>query len=177
MAKRVQRFETILGTETGKELFILIPFDVKEVFGKARAPVHVTIGKYGYRSTVAVYGGKYYIPVRREHRDGAGVAAGDRVDVTLRLDEDSRVVAPPPDLAAALAEAPRARARWDALSPSHQREHASAIEDAKRIDTRAKRVAAAVKLLLAAPATPTKKATKKAAAKKPAAKKAPRRRA
>lgn len=156
MAKK-QRFETTLGTETGKELFIAVPFDVKAVFGKARAPVKVSIGRYRYPSTVAVYGGKYYIPVRREHRDGAGVAAGDVVDVTLELDTDVRTVEPPAELAAALARSPRARARWDELSVSHRREHADAVSSAKRADTRARRVAKTIEMLLATPARKTAK--------------------
>jgi len=47
----------------------------------------------------------------------------------------------PADVAAALAKRKRARAAFEALPPSHQRAHLQAIEEAKRADTRARRIA------------------------------------
>ena len=52
--------------------------------------------------------------------------------------------AAPADLEAALAADPSARAAWSRLAPSHKREHVDAIESAKKPETRARRVAAAV---------------------------------
>jgi hypothetical protein len=49
---------------------------VKKEFGKARQPVKVSINGCRYRSTISVYGGKYYLPVRRERREAAGVKVG-----------------------------------------------------------------------------------------------------
>ena len=125
---------------------------MKNVFGKARPPVQVTIGRYRYASTISVYGGKSYIPVRRSHREAAGVAVGDLVDVTIELDTAPRTVEPPPELAAALVKSPRARARWDELSFTHQREHADAVIAAKRPATRVRRVEKTIEMLLATPA-------------------------
>jgi len=53
----------------------------------------------------------------------------------------------PPALAAALDSAPAARAAFDSFAPSHRREYVEWIADAKREDTRAKRVAQAVEWL------------------------------
>jgi hypothetical protein len=151
MARQVHRFEATLGADAPHTLFFEVPFDVTAAFGKARAPVRVELGGYVYRSTVSVYGGRYYVPVRREHRDGAGVAVGDRIAIKLALDSAPRVVEAPPALLAALARNARARAAWAALSYSHQREHAEAIRTAKKPETRARRVAAAIAMLLAKP--------------------------
>lgn len=58
---------------------------------------------------------------------------------------------PPPDLVKALEAAPNGWHRWRALSPSHRREHIAAIEEAKRPETRARRVARAVNMILGRP--------------------------
>jgi uncharacterized protein YdeI (YjbR/CyaY-like superfamily) len=84
------------------------------------------------------------VPLSAEHRAGAGVGAGDEVDVELVLDTAPRVVEPPEDLAAALAAAPGARAAFDALAPSRRKAIVTGVEGAKAADTRARRVAKAV---------------------------------
>jgi hypothetical protein len=61
---------------------------------------------------------------------------------------------PPPPLAAALAKNPAARERWDAIAPSHKREYATWIVDAKRDETRERRVAQAVQMLAEGRKTP-----------------------
>lgn len=120
--------------------FVELPFDVKEEFGKARPPVKVFINGYRYRSTVAVYGGKYYVPVRRARQEAAGVKAGDIIEVTIAPDTEVRRVELPPELSAALAKNGQARALWEKLSYTHKREHAEAILQVKKLETRARRV-------------------------------------
>ena len=61
------------------------------------------------------------IGVSAEHRTGAGVKAGDMLDVDLELDTEKRDVDVPPDLAAAIDAAPAARRYFDTLSYSKQR--------------------------------------------------------
>jgi uncharacterized protein YdeI (YjbR/CyaY-like superfamily) len=46
-----------------------------------------------------------------------------------------------------LAKDKNARAAWEALSFTHQREHAEAIEDAKKPETRARRVEKTIAML------------------------------
>src|SRR4029453_12458595 len=103
------RFETVLQAEGGG-VFFEVPLDVPAVFGKARAPVRGTINGQPFRSTVAVYGGRSYLPVNRALRDAAGVAAGDAVGTEPGAHHPPRTVDPPPDLAAALDAYPEARA-------------------------------------------------------------------
>lgn len=138
------RFETALESSAGGA--IKIPFDVREIFGRARPPVLVTINGFTYRSTVATYGGEYYVPLKKANAAAAGVAAGQPTMVVVEPDEQPRDVAVPADLAAAIDEA-GLREQWDRLSYSHQREHVEAIEGAKRPDTRARRVVKAVDML------------------------------
>lgn len=131
----------------GSMCFIPLTFDPKEVFGKVRAPVKVTLKGYTYRSTIAAMGGPYSVPLRKSNREAAGLEGGETLDVTLTLDTEARVVAAPADLKRALEAAPGAAERWSRLSYSHQKEHVEAIEEAKKPETRARRIEAAIRML------------------------------
>ena len=145
----VKKFKATLGAEDPGSLFFEVPFDVKAEYGRARPPVLVSINGYSFRTTIAVYGGRSYVGVRREHREGAKVAVGDVVNVTIAPDKEPRVVAPPAELAAALAKNAKAKSAWSKLSYSCQKEHADAVAGAKRPETRARRVKDALTKILA----------------------------
>lgn len=132
-------------TSTG----IPVPAEVVEELGAGkRPPVRVTIDdRYTYRSSVAPRGGEYLVSLSAEHREAAGVVAGDEVRVHLELDTDPREVTVPADLALALEEQPEARAFFDELSYSHQQWYVLPIEQAKKAETRQRRVEKAVALL------------------------------
>jgi len=86
------------------------------------------------------------LPISAEHRAGAGVWAGDEVDVALELDTQPREVTVPADLAAALEADPAAHRFFDGLSYSNQLRHVLAIDGAKTAETRARRIAKSVGL-------------------------------
>src|SRR5438309_1950942 len=83
--------------------FIALPFDVRQEFGRARPPVKVSINAHSYRSTVSVYGGKYFVKVRKSNQELAGIKSGDTVTASIALDAAPRTVDAPPELKAALA--------------------------------------------------------------------------
>jgi hypothetical protein len=142
------RFRTTI-IQTGKTAAgIRVPDEVVEALGAGkRPPVTVTIGGYAYRNTVAVMGGEYWVGVSAEHRAGAGVAAGDEVDVDLELDTAPRTLEVPPDLAAALDAEPAARTFFDSLSYSNRQWHVLSVEGAKTDETRRRRIARSVETL------------------------------
>jgi hypothetical protein len=135
----------------GSICVIPLGFDPKPVFGKVRAPVRVTLNGYTYRSTIATMGGPPCIPLRRSNREAAGLEGGETLEVRLDLDVEKREVRPQADFVKALKAAPPAWDRWRELSYSHQREHAEAIESAKKPETRARRLAGAVRMIRARP--------------------------
>jgi hypothetical protein len=141
------RFETVVGSE-GTGTFLEVPLDVPAVFGRVRAPVRVTVNGHTWRSTVMRYGERYYLPVNRANREAAGVAAGDAVTVELESDDAPRTVAVPDDLAAALDQAPGARAAFDAMAFSHRREWVEWVTEAKRPETRERRIRGVVEQVL-----------------------------
>ena len=128
----------------GSVCFIPLTFDPRDVFGKVRAPVKVTLNGYTFRSTIAAMGGPACIPLRRSHREAAGLEGGETIDVRLEADTEPRRVEPPPDLVRALKKTPGAHARWRSLSYTNQREAVEAIAAAKTPETRERRIAAAV---------------------------------
>lgn len=135
-----------LGNNTGIE----VPPDVPAQLGGGKTPlVKVTLNGYTYPSKIASMRGKLLIPVSSEVRTKAGVKGGETHEIELELDDQPRVIEPPPDLAAALAANPAAQTSWDKLAPSHKKAHVTAIEGAKAADTRARRVEKAIATLLA----------------------------
>ena len=132
------------GNNTGIE----VPPEVVEGLGGGKKPaVIVTIGSYSYRSTIAVMGGKFLIPLSSERRAESGLKGGDPVEVDLQLDTAPREVAIPEDLSAAMAGDATARAFFETLSYSNKLKHALSVSDAKTPETRAKRVEKAMEML------------------------------
>jgi hypothetical protein len=108
--------------------------------GAKRFPVVATVNGYTWRTSVARMGGEFLVGLPKAVREAAGAQAGDTVPVTLALDAAPREVDVPEALAAALASDPDARAKFDALSYTHRKEYARWVEEAKREETRARRV-------------------------------------
>jgi hypothetical protein len=131
-------------TATGIE----VPEDVVAALGSGnRPPVTVTVGGHTYRTTVARMGGRFLVPLSAENRTAAGIAAGDQVDVDIEPDTGPREVGVPADLAEALAHDQAARATFDDLSYTHRKEWVRWIEEAKKAETRATRLAKTVESL------------------------------
>jgi hypothetical protein len=131
----------------GSMCFVPVPFDPRAEFGKVRAPVKVTLNKYTYRSTIFSMRGITCIPLRKSHREAAGLEGNEQITVRIALDTAVREVEVPADLAKAFAKHRAAAKRWDALSYTHRREHVEAIVGAKKPETRARRIANALRVL------------------------------
>lgn len=131
-------------TATGIE----VPAKVVDALGSGKRPrVTVTIGSHSYRTTVAPMGGRFMVPLSAENRGLAGVAAGDRVKVGIELDTAPRVVEVPADFASALEGDRAAAQRFESLSYSHKKRWVLSIEDAKKPETRVRRIESAVAAL------------------------------
>lgn len=127
---------------------ITVPPEVVEALGTSKKPaVKVTINDYTYRSTVAARNGKFMLPLSAENRQGAGVVAGDEIEVSLELDSEPREAEVPADFLEALERDTDARQAFEKLSYSHKRQHILAIEDAKTPETRQRRIEKAISTL------------------------------
>ncbi len=131
-------------TATGIE----VPPDVVTALGSSKKPaVNVTINGYTYRSTVATMGGRFLIPVSADVRKNARVAAGERVEVELQLDNTPREVIVPDDLQVALDADDEAKRFFEGLSYSNRRRVVMPIEEAKTAETRQRRIEKSVEKL------------------------------
>ena len=140
------RTTVTLGGKTATGL--QVPDEVVTALGAGkRPPVVVTVGGHTYRSTVAPMGGAFWIPLSAEHRESAGLAAGDEITVGVELDTAPREVTLPDDLAAAFDDG--VRAFFDGLAPSHKKEWVRWVEEAKKPETRAARIEKTVESLRA----------------------------
>ena len=127
-----------IGNNTG----IVVPEKVIESLGAGkRPPVTVTLKGYTYRSTVAVMGGQFLIPLSAEHRKNSGISGGESHEVTLTLDTEQRTVELPADLKTAFQKNAKAMQAFEKLPPSGKKKVVLLIESAKTDETRTKRIA------------------------------------
>ncbi len=120
--------------------FFIFDFDFEAVFGsKGRIPVWLWVGEHRYRSTIAVYSGVHMMVFNARMRQETGYKAGDKITVTLVRDTEIRKIELPEDVKAFLAEQ-QVLSIYEAYSYSHQKEALDWINDAKKAETRSKRI-------------------------------------
>ena len=112
---------------------------VEKLGGKGRIPVRVTFDGVPYRGSIVRYRGTTMIGVTKSVIAEAGVSVGDTLDVVVENDDAPRDVEVPEELAKAL-RAKRLTKAWDSLSFTRRKELASGVANAKRPETRVKRV-------------------------------------
>jgi hypothetical protein len=144
------RFRTVLQARGPAAAVVLDDAQVAAVGeGAKRFPVVATVNGYTWRTSVARMGGESLLGLNRQVREAAGVAAGDTVDVAVLLDTAPREVEVPEDLAAALSADHQVRATFDALAFTHRKEYVRWVTEAKREDTRQRRINQAVEMIRA----------------------------
>jgi Domain of unknown function (DUF1905)/Bacteriocin-protection, YdeI or OmpD-Associated len=148
VAKKVEFKVELLKHEDSSATGIEAPFDVQKVFGaRAGVPVRGTINGFAFRSSLMPMGGCHMMAVNRSMREGAGVKAGDMVEIILERDEAERTVEVPPPLKKELAKSKTAAANWEKQSYSNRKEMARSIIEVKQEETRARRLAKVMDIL------------------------------
>jgi hypothetical protein len=145
-----KRFRALVRRDEGSEVCAIdIPFDVEKTYGaRGRVPVRGTLNGAPFRSSLFRMGGDcHFMVVNRKLRESAGVSGGETVPVTMERDTEQRVITPPADFARALKGNKEAQSLWDKLSYTHRREHVEHIEDAKKPETRERRIEKSIQLL------------------------------
>jgi hypothetical protein len=146
---RASRFRATLEPVPHGGCFVVVPLEVAAAAGlRYRDRVRGTVNGAQYRSSLMKYSGVFHMGVHTATLRQAGAALGDVVDVTVERDPDplpaDRV---PPELSRALRANARASTVFEALAPSHKREYVGFIIEAKRAETRARRVAQTIAAL------------------------------
>jgi uncharacterized protein YdeI (YjbR/CyaY-like superfamily) len=142
-------FETVLEKhEKSEATGIHFPFDIEKTFGARRVPVKVRINEAEYISTIVKMDGQYMMAVPKKVRDAAGIKGGETITVTIQRDRDKRTVEIPADLAAALKKAGLTEI-FAKLSFTHQKEFVNSVNEAKKVETRSRRIEKTIKTVSA----------------------------
>ena len=136
------------GQGGGGHLIDVPPQVVEALEGKGRIAVTATFDGVPYRGSIVRMGDGAVLGVLKAIMAEAGVSVGDTLTVVVRNDDAPREVEVPVDLAEALRGNDEARAVFEGLSYSHQREYVDSIAEAKRAETRARRVERTIQALL-----------------------------
>ena len=130
--------------------WVEVPFDVKKEFGSLRPKVKVIFeGKLTYRGSLVRMGSECHIlGVRKDIRVELDKGPGDNIHVALELDQEERKVEIPELLQSAFKVEPAARKYFDSLSYTQQREHVNYITEAKKEETRLRRIEKTIATLL-----------------------------
>jgi hypothetical protein len=135
------KYETALKGDGSSVSYVAIPKSIMAAFaGKKRVPVKASLNGYVYRTTTCFMGGTFFLPVRREIREGASLEPGDRVRVALSEDLAERKVSIPSDLLRALKGTKGLNDRFKALSYTNQKEYVESVTGAKKTQTRVLRI-------------------------------------
>jgi hypothetical protein len=130
----------------GTGTFVSVPAMVMAAFApRRRFPVKATLNGHRYRTTVVDMGDGPCFGVSKADRDAAGISRGDPVVVTIELDTEVRTVDVPDDFGRALGK--RLRSVFDSMSYSHRKEYVMWVDDAKKPETRKRRIAKVIEKL------------------------------
>lgn len=126
----------------GVNFLVEVPEEISKGFDeKGYIYVKGTANGYSFYSTLVPRGGGCHkLFLKGEIRKAAKVGEGDEVQLTLERDIASRELPVPADLDDSLASHPEASEEFYKLSTSHRREILLWINEAKKAETRLKRI-------------------------------------
>jgi hypothetical protein len=145
-----KKFKAKIKKEEGTATYIDIPFNVEKEFGgKGRVAVKVTINGFPYRTSIVSKGnGTHWMCVNKSMRDGGKVKVGDIAQFTMEKDTEIRTVEIPSDLKNALDKNPKAKAIFEKYPYTHRKEFVQYINEAKKEETRIRRIEKTIEMLL-----------------------------
>ena len=142
------RFKTTLESARGGGAVARIPKEhVAPLGGLKQMRILGTVNGVAFRSSTMPYRGGFYLGLHKATREAAGIEFGDPIEIEITRDDSPRVLALPQELEAALKAEPALGERFASLSFSRRRELAEPISEAKRPETRARRLEDALRRL------------------------------
>jgi hypothetical protein len=134
----------------GVNPFVEVPESVSGCLKKTGyIPVTGTLNGFPIRATlVPVENGRHRLYINTEMRKKANVTVGDLIHLTLTLDTEPREVPMPTAFAAALEINEKAKAAFEKLSTSHQKEILTYLNYLKKPETLERNIGKVIKSLL-----------------------------
>ena len=141
-------FTAVIQNAGGGGAFVEIPFDVEQAFGSKRPKVKAQIEGVEYRGTLVRMGSEcHMLLILKSIREQTGKTFGDEIKVKVEADAEERVVAVPAELKRAFKSEQEAKAAFEKLSYTHQREYVNWINEAKKEETRQNRIVKTIEML------------------------------
>jgi hypothetical protein len=141
-------FEAEIRAGSGGGAYVVFPYDAEKEFGtKGKVPVDATIDGVPDRGALFRMGTPHHmLAVHKATRDQIGKGPGDIVAIELWKDEQPREVVVPPVFKARMKKA-GVLPFFEGLSFTHQKEYCRWVTEAKKEETRARRLDSALELL------------------------------
>jgi hypothetical protein len=141
-------FTAIIQDAGGGGAFVEVPFDVETAFGSKKPKVMAFIDGVPYRGTLVRMGTEcHLLLILKSIREQIGKTFGDTVKITVEPDTEPRLIEVPAELKQAFKTEKEAKAFFDKLSYTHQREYVQWINEAKREETRQVRLLKTIEML------------------------------
>ncbi len=146
MSKR--KFQAIIEHNGTGGMYIIVPFDVEKEYGKKRVKILAKIETEYYRGSLVRMGSPDHILlIKKDIRNIIGKTEGDMVNIELEEDTKPRVVKVPKDFQILLNSNPCVNIFFLNLAYTHKREYVKWIEEAKKEETRIRRMNKAIKMM------------------------------
>ena len=143
-----QTFTAPIKNAGGGGAYVEVPFDVEKVFGSKRPKVKALIEGVPYRGTLVRMGSEcHMLPVLKDIREQISKNFGDEIKIIVEPDVEPRLIEIPKDLSKEFKKDKDAKAFFDKLAYTHQKEYVKWIEEAKREETRRSRIVKTMEML------------------------------
>ena len=150
--EKVYEFDAVIengGEKWPEAACVKFPYDIKECFGtKGQVKVNATFDGVPYRGSLANMGFGHILILRKDVKAKVGKTHGDTVRVTVQKDTAERIVEVPSELQEAFKSNPNAKNFYDSLSYTNRKEYARWIATAKKEETKQRRLAKTIEMLL-----------------------------
>ena len=125
-----------------------VPYDVEKEFGSKRPKIKALINGIEYRGLlVRMKTSLHILGVLKEIRQKLGVIEGDLLQIEIDADTEERIIEIPPDFMQLLIDEKLIN-QFENLAFTHRKEFIRWIEEAKKLETREKRLKKAIEMLL-----------------------------
>ncbi|MBK8945175.1 MAG: DUF1905 domain-containing protein [Ignavibacteriae bacterium] len=129
--------------------FVYFPYDVIKEFGtKGQVKVKAKFNGVKYRGSLAPMGMEFHLlGIKKEIRDAIKKDIGDIIEVIVEQDLEPRIVEVLKDFQSALNKNNSAKEIFEKFAYTHRKEYVRWIEEAKKEETRNKRIAKAIEMI------------------------------
>ncbi len=152
---KTYKFRAKIEASNGGGAYVLFPFDTEKEFAvRGKVPVKATLNGVPYAGSLMTCGSPHHmLAVSKAIREETGKRPGDMIDVEVWKDEAERSLEVPAFLLRRMREE-GLLPFFEGLSFTHRREYCRWVREAKKEETRLKRLEKAVEMLRMGVRTP-----------------------